>query len=304
MLNLAKYNVKNNKATAIVLQVGPFKVRVDSEIQAVQQGIDQLYRDYPRLATDIFCDFYVRLFPPFGFRRFFRKQVIFAFDQFIPFKPLPYAQAFPFFEWGLNWCISSYSHQFLIIHAAVIEKNGKALILPGSPGSGKSTLCASLINKGWRLLSDELTLVDCLTGNLVPVPRPVSLKNQSIELIANTYPDNRFSPIVHDTLKGSVCLMKPPRDAVLRSDEPALPCWVVFPKYQHSADLSLTKLPKAEAFMKLADLSFNYSILGVEGFNVMTDLINRCQVYDFVYDGDFDQASACFEQLLDDYQHG
>lgn len=300
--NLAKDNLKKEKSSVFVFRIGQFNVRVDSEIDTVKQGISQLYRDYPKLTPDVFCDFYVRVFRPSGLRRFFRKQVLFAFDQFIPFKPLPYAQAFPFFEWGLNWCISGYSNQFLIIHAAVIEKHGRALILPGIPGSGKSTLCAALINKGWRLLSDELTLVDCQSGLITPVPRPVSLKNQSIALIANAFPDNEFSPAVHDTLKGSVSLMKPPTESVLRADEFALPCLVVFPKYNNRSSLSLTSLPKAEAFMKLADLSFNYSVLGAEGFNVLVDLIKRCQVYDFVYDGDFDRASDCFEQLLGDFR--
>jgi HprK-related kinase A len=302
-------SVQNSLAQLIndghfAVKIGPFTVRVQSEIDSVQKSIIRLYRDYPQLSADTFCDFYVRVFRPANIRRFYRKQALFAFDQFIPFKPLPYAQAFPFFEWGLNWCISGYSHWFLIIHAAVVEKNGKALILPGVPGSGKSTLCASLINQGWRLLSDELTLVDCLTGGIVPVPRPVSLKNESIELIANTYPHNEFSPIVHDTLKGSVSLMKPPMEAVSKADEIASPYLIIFPKYRPQTDLELKSLPRAEAFMRLADLSFNYSVLGVEGFNVLADLVERCRVYDFVYGGDFDQASACFERLLDNSEHG
>ena len=295
---MAKYRLKTKTSAVFVFRIGPFTVRIDSEIDAVQQGLSQLYRDYTRLTPDVFCDFYVRVFAPSGVRRFFRKQVLFAFDQFVPFKPLPYAQAFPFFEWGLNWCISGYSHQFLIIHAAVIEKQGKALILPGTPGSGKSTLCAALINKGWRLLSDELALVDRQSGLITPVPRPVSLKNQSIDLIADTFPNNEFSPVVHDTLKGSVALMRPPTESILRAAEVALPCLVVFPKYQCQSVMKLTTLPKAEAFMKLADLSFNYDVLGGEGFNTLVNLVERCRTYDFVYDGDFDEACDCFEQLL------
>lgn len=288
----------------LVLKIGPFSVRVQSEINAIQQGVTHLYQDYPRLAPDSFCDFYARVNCPLGFRRFFHKQALFAVDQLLPFKPLPYAQALPFFEWGLNWCIAGYALQYLIIHAAVIEKHGKALIMPGSPGSGKSTLCAALINRGWRLLSDELTLVDCTNGEIVPVPRPVSLKNQSIKIIAETFANNEFSPVVHDTLKGSVSLMRPPVDAIARADETASPCLVIFPKFQQSADLQLTPLAKAEGFMKLADLAFNYSVLGAEGFEVLANTIERCRVYDFVYNGDFDQASACFEELLSDAMHG
>lgn len=292
------------KENEVSIRIGPFGVRLISDIDFVQDNVLNFYQDYPQLSEESFCDFLIKIYTPNGIRRFLRKQILFSFDQFIPFKPLPYAQGFHLFEWGLNWCISSYSHQYLIIHAAVVEKNSKALILPGEPGSGKSTLCASLINKGWRLLSDELTLIDCRTGNIVPVPRPVSLKNESIQLIADTYPHNEFSPVVNDTLKGSVSLMKPPTESVSRADEIALPCLVIFPKYQQHLELQLTPLSRPEAFMKLADLSFNYSVLGAEGFEVLAKLIERSHAYNFIYDGDFDQASACFEQLLDDVEHG
>src|SRR3546814_10587342 len=88
-------------------------------------------------------------------------------------------------EWGLNWCIGAHGHQFLIIHAAVIARNGLAAILPGAPGSGKSTLTACLVHNGWRLLSDEMALVSLQDGGLTALARPISLKNRSIDLIAD-----------------------------------------------------------------------------------------------------------------------
>ena len=63
-------------------------------------------------------------------------------------------------EWGLNWCVAGHAHQYLMLHAAALERNGRAVILPGDPGAGKSTLTAALMLSGWRLLSDEITLVD------------------------------------------------------------------------------------------------------------------------------------------------
>lgn len=282
----------------IAFKIGPFSVRLTTNIDDLISGINDLYQHHERLENNQFCDFHVRVYQIGGIRRFFRKQVQFAFDEFMPFKPLPYVQALPFFEWGLNWCISGYAHQYLIIHAAVVEKHGKALIMPGIPGAGKSTLCAALIQKGWRLLSDELTLVDCESGYIVPVPRPVSLKNDSIKLVAETFPDTQFSPIVHDTLKGSVSLLKPPKFSVNQADELALPALVIFPKFQSRSDLNIQEINRADAFMKLADLSFNYSVLGAEGFHVLANLLDKCRAYDFTYGGNFDEAADCFDSLI------
>lgn len=114
-------------------------------------------------------------------------------------------------EWGLNWCVSMHAHHYLIIHAAVVEKNGLAAILPAPPGSGKSTLTAGLVLSGWRLLSDELTLIDRRTGLLHALPRPVSLKNQSIDVIRQFNPEAFINRVSHDTSKGSVAHMRPPR---------------------------------------------------------------------------------------------
>jgi len=75
-----------------------------------------------------------------------------------------------------------------MLHAAVLEKNGRAVVLPGDPGAGKSTLTAALMLSGWRLLSDEITLVDRDDGLLVGLARPVSLKNASIDVIQRAFP--------------------------------------------------------------------------------------------------------------------
>lgn len=79
------------------------------------------------------------------------------------------------FEWGLNWVVAQNAHQFLVIHAAVVERHGRALIFPGAPGSGKSTLCAALLSRGWRLLSDEMALISRQNGEVTPFFRVLSV---------------------------------------------------------------------------------------------------------------------------------
>lgn len=271
------------KRAGIFLKTGSFITRLQSSIPSVVEGVGLLYADYPLVANADFADFHVSLASPHNFRRWFKPQVLFLFDGRPPFKPLPLDQAFPMLEWGLNWCISSQANQHLMIHAAVIEKGGFAAILPAPPGSGKSTLCAALINRGWRLLSDELALISISDGKIIPLPRPVSLKNQSIDIIQNYAPNAIFSRRVSDTMKGTVAHMKAPSDSINRATELAHAAWIIFPKYQPDAPAQLETLLRSRAFMRIADNAFNYSLLGNQGFESMAQLIEDCQCFDFTY---------------------
>ncbi|HEY1148709.1 MAG TPA: HprK-related kinase A, partial [Pseudoduganella sp.] len=216
----------------IRLRTGRFTARLQADIPAITEGIALLYPDYVLEPDDAFADFHLQIARPWSVRRWFRPQIELLYDGRKLFQPLPLPQALPVFEWGLNWCVSSRAHRYLMVHAAVMERDGRALILPAPPGSGKSTLTAALVGRGgWRLLSDELTLLDLDDISVVPNPRPVSLKNQSIDVIRRYVPDAVLSPAVRDTVKGTVAHMRAPAASVARSHEPALPAWVIFPKY-------------------------------------------------------------------------
>ncbi len=280
----------------LYFHTGQFQVRVQSRLRNFASSLALLYADYPLAEADGFTDFHVSVNPPSSLRRFVRPQAVFEFDGVLPFKPLPIGQAFPMFEWGLNWCVSSAVNSYLIIHAAVIEKDGRAAILPAPPGSGKSTLCAALINRGWRLLSDELTLVRIQDGQIVALPRPVSLKNASIDIIAAYEPSAVFSPKVFDTIKGTIAHMKPPAGSVARAEVPAQPAWIIFPRYVEGAATRMVPILPAEGFVKLADNCFNYSELGVTGFNAVAELMNSCKCLEFSYSV-MDEAIEAFATL-------
>lgn len=280
----------------LYFRTGQFQVRVQSSLPSFASSLGLLYADYPLASPDGFTDFHLRINSPNRMRRYVRSQVVFEFDGVQPFKPLPMAQAFPIFEWGLNWCVSSAVNSYLIIHAAVIEKDGKAAILPAPPGSGKSTLCAALINRGWRLLSDELTLVRISDGRIVPLPRPVSLKNASIDIIAAYQPSAIFSPKVFDTIKGTIAHMKPPAGSVANAGESAPPAWIIFPRYVGGAATQMVPMPPAGGFMKLADNCFNYSALGANGFNTIARLMDHCKCFEFSYSV-MDEAIEAFATL-------
>ncbi len=267
------------RRAGLALRIGPFIVRISSPIEGVCAGMRLMYPDYPLASDEPFADFHLRLLPAPGLRRWLRPQVIFKLDQLMPFKPLPLVQAYPLFEWSLNWCVANHAHEYLILHAAVVERGGLAAILPGAPGSGKSTVCAALISRGWRLLSDELALISRRSGLVVPLPRPVSLKNESIGLIHRFCPDATIGPESHDTAKGTVAHMKAPAESVRRCVLPARPAWIILPRYEPGAGARLEPLPKARGFLRVAESSFNYSVLGLEGFQVLARLLDQCACY-------------------------
>lgn len=281
--------------SGLTFDIGPFRIGVTSHVPAISAHIVEMYGEY-RLADTDFADLHVSVETPSMLRSFWRKQVNFQFDDEHPFKPLPYAQARPFFEWGLNWCIASTAHQYLIIHAAVVEKNGRCAMLPGIPGAGKSTLCATLVLAGWRLFSDEMALIDLKSGLIWPVPRPISLKNASIDILHQRNPESHFGPIVTDTHKGTVTHLRAPVDSVDLSNSPAPAAWVIFPRYEAGAALTTTAISPCHATLKLADDSFNLPLIGGPGFSVLADVAACCDSYQLHY-SNLDEAIRWFSAL-------
>jgi hypothetical protein len=141
-----------------------------------------------------------------------------------------------------------------------------------------------------------MTIVDRDDGLLAPLARPISLKNASIDVIRQRFPEAVFGDVARDTHKGTVSHLKPPADSVARMHEKGRARHVVFPRWKAGAATSLTPRPKADAFMHLATHAFNYSLLGRLGFELNAALIDACDCWDFEY-SDLDEALRVFEEL-------
>lgn len=280
------------------IATGPFTCRMQSDIPDIADELAILYANHPLVAQDDFIDFHIAVNAGRGLRKWLRPQALFSVDEVEPFTPLPRAQALPMLEWGLNWCITAYSHHVLILHAAAVAKNDRAVILPAPPGSGKSTLCAALVNRGWRLLSDELTIIRLDTGEVSGLARPVNLKNSSIEVIRRFAPDAFLTRPVFDTAKGTVALMAPSAQSVRQVATDASPRWIILPRYKAGADTTMTPMQSGAAFLQIADNAMNYHILGQRGFVAVGELIDRCQSFSLEYSR-LDEAIARFDELAE-----
>ena len=285
------------RQTGIFYRIGPFSIHLETALPELPPVLHRLYSDFSLLDSDGFADFHVRLVSPHGPRALWRSRTRFLIDDASHFAPFPREIALALLEWGLNWCVFKRAHQYLMIHAGVVEKNGHALIMPARPGSGKSTLCAALAYRGWRLLSDEFALVRPEDLTVVPFPRLIPLKNESIPVMRQRVPEQAMGPTLPRTRKGTVVHLCPPTDSIRRSGEVARAGQILFPTYTGGQPLRFEPLGKSQTFLRLTANSFNYEAIGLRGFETMSALAGHWPGAEFSY-GDLDEAMEYLENLL------
>lgn len=279
------------------LDLGLVRARVRARTATLCSPLATVYGHFTP-ATDglAWADIQATLVPAPAPRHWLRPQVRFLSDAVEPFDPFPASHALPLLEWGLNWLIARQMNDVLLLHAGVLEKAGRALVMPALPGSGKSTLTAALSLRGWRLLSDEFGAYDPATGAFRAVLKPVALKNESIEVIRAFAPGAEIGPEFPKTRKGTVAHLAPGADAVARLHEPALPGAAVFPRWERGSATRLMPITQRLAFTTLAFNAFNYTALGAVGFSAAVHLVRAMPAWQLIY-SDLDDAIARLDAL-------
>lgn len=281
------------------LRIGPFDGLLQVRVSGLYEPLYRLYQDFPLVeAGPRVFHFHVALRDR---RRLFPRParlVRFTVDGRAPHEDMPAAQALPVLEWGINLVIALRYHRFLMLHSAVVERNGRVLLMPAAPGHGKTTLCAALVHRGWRLFSDEFGLVRPGSTQFLPVPRPMPLKNESIRVIRAFAPEAELGPEIPKTRKGTIAHVRPPPASLAQGAGHARAAWLVFPRWVQGAAMSLQGMHKAEAFMLLATNAFNYEVLGAQAFDTVRQIVDASHCLRLEYSR-LDEAVAALTSMAD-----
>jgi hypothetical protein len=110
----------------------------------------------------------VRLEAERPWRRWLRPSVAIRGDYILPdAAPLALEHGLLAAEMGMNLQMALGQKRYLLLHAATVERDGRALLMTGASGAGKSTLSALLGEHGWRLMGDEFALLDLEDGRVL-----------------------------------------------------------------------------------------------------------------------------------------
>jgi hypothetical protein len=82
---------------------------------------------------------------------------------------------FDVLESRVRLTVAEFTKRRVFVHAGVVSWNNKAIVIPGTSNSGKTTLVTELVKHGARYYSDEYAVLD-KKGILHPYAKPLSIR--------------------------------------------------------------------------------------------------------------------------------
>ena len=141
---------------------------------------------------------------------------------------------------GIEW--------LAIIHGAAVARHGLGFAFPAACGSGKTTLTAYLLPRGYDYLADDHVALSAPDGRIVPWPLPMSIKEGSWDLLSQSYRNLPGFPHYH-TKRGEARQLVPSGEAWDTNPVPLK--GFIFPRYVPGAKATLTQLTPFEALQRL-----------------------------------------------------
>src|SRR5262249_31565030 len=132
--------------------------------------------------------------------------------------------------------------------------------------------------------------------SLLPLPRPIALKEAAIAVIKRRVPQVIYTPEMVDIEGQRFVHARPPSDSVRRMHDVAIPALVLLPKYSAGAKTALERVAKAQALMELTRQSFNFNYI-IGGFDALVRIVRQSDCYSVEY-SDLDDLLPRLEDLV------
>jgi hypothetical protein len=175
----------------------------------------------------------------------------------------------------------------LWFHAGAAAHHGRAVLILGPRGRGKSTIVTRLCADGWAYLSDDITPVDPGSDRAVPFPiAPAVREDPGREMPLESLLDVRKTDV--DLRSEAVCREATPVAAL------------VFPAFSQSARSELTRCSPATAALELLRNCLNFMVHQEIALSYFCDLVQRVPAFCLTYSS-AGRATELLARSLDDW---
>ncbi len=158
----------------------------------------------------------------------------------------------------IRMTVGEHSKDYVFLHAGVVGWKGKAIVIPGSSFSGKTTLVAEFVRRGALYYSDDFTVLD-KNGYVHPFPRKLSLRG-----IIDDYRQLDFAV---EELGG------------MRGTEPIPVGIVLLTKYKKKAKPKLKEVSSGEGMMAGLENSLSVRQNPARVLKVLRKALNKARIY-------------------------
>lgn len=191
------------------------------------------------------------------------------------------------------------------LHATAVEVNGHAVGFLGESGQGKSTLAAGLLQRGHRLLTDDLLVLREREGAFWAYPGPARIKlfpDQARDLPGDYGAGVSMNPFTSK-------LVIPLR--ATHFQKTAAPLQVLYvlhsPEKRLRSAIHISKLRPRNAFLELLKHTFNRVFVTPDRirrqFGLLTDLATKVPIRRVSYARDLANLPGLCEAVLADFYH-
>ncbi len=190
------------------------------------------------------------------------------------YRTYDYLDIFLFLEWQICGLITR-SDRYLLVHAGLVAKGGKGVLLSGPSGAGKTTLVSSLVLRDFDYITDEMVVVDPTEAVIRPFPRTLTVEEEALS----------SSPGLLVRLRERSLGQKRPfwgnrwfldtRTGEGISQIKA----VLFPAYEPTLPPAMQELSRSEGVFELTKNTFNLSRFQGKGLDLLLAICRNTRFY-------------------------
>lgn len=185
-----------------------------------------------------------------------------------------------YLEWAVTCSmLEKPLNHYYQIHSGGVVKDGRAMIFVGRSGMGKTTLSLALLIKGFKILGDDVNLINPDSMTVVPYPRNFIIKEGTENLLPGIAGFKNGTRDYFMEERGKIWYLDPSLAGDRWETQGVRLGKVFILERTNSKKTSIAPMGKVDSVMAFMKNVLNISRFGENGIRFLVDLLKDIPVY-------------------------